>query len=90
MPDVAKEGEKLQYQLVYYKIRVEVETTKQLIKSVGRLRPKETQGNAEAQVQRSVICGRDGTVHSTVDLLEGVSEEDSQIPIQMVSHTKSA
>lgn len=76
MPDVAKEGEILQSQLVYYKIRIETETTKHLIKAVGKLRPKETQGNAEAQIQRAVICGRDGTIHRIVDILEGVSEAD--------------
>lgn len=76
MPDVVKEGDILEHQMVYYKIRIEAETTKQLIKSVGKLRPKETQGDPEAQIQRSVICGRDETRHRTTDMLEGLSEAD--------------
>ncbi|CAF9915835.1 hypothetical protein IMSHALPRED_002712 [Imshaugia aleurites] len=41
-------------------------------KAVDKKRAKETPGNRKAQIERDIICGRDGTIHSMVDLLEGL------------------
>lgn len=49
---------------------------KQLLEALDRLRPEVTQGNEDAKFKRAVLCGRDGTIHHTVDLLEGLSEAE--------------
>lgn len=76
MPEPAKEGDTLQSQLVYYKIREDVKTTKQLINGLNKLRPGESKGNAEAQMKRAILCGRDQTKYRMVDILDGLSDAD--------------
>lgn len=76
MPEPAKEGDVLQSQLVYYKIREDVTTTKQLINGLNKLRPGETKGNANAQMKRAILCGRDQTKYRMVDVFDGLSDAD--------------
>lgn len=49
---------------------------KQLLEALDKLRPEVSQGNADAQFKRALLCGRDGTIHHTVDILEGLSETE--------------
>ena len=45
------------------------------MRAVDALRPKFTQGDPDREKKRAIVCGKDQTVHRTVDLLEGLSEE---------------
>lgn len=76
MPAVAKVGDVLQSQMVYYKIRVEEATTKQLLNGLAKLRFQETPGDPDAEIKRSLICGGDQTIHRTEDIFEGLSAAD--------------
>ena len=76
MPEPAKEGEKLQSELIYYKIHEEVATVKNLINGLNKLRPGESKGNAIAQVKRAILCGRDQTQYRMIDIFEGLSDTD--------------
>ena len=72
---LAKKGEVLRSQMVYYKIRFNIGPTKPLLKAVDALRPKLTQGDVDSDRNRAVICGKDQTVYRMVDLLGGLSED---------------
>lgn len=76
MPEPAKEGDVLQSQLVYYKIREDVTTTKQLINGLNKLRPGETKGSVNAEIKRAILCGRDQTKYRMVDIFDGLSDAD--------------
>ncbi len=76
MPPAAKPGDLLKSQMVYFKIRIEVTTTKQLLKTLNNLRFKETKGNLNAQIKRLLVCGGDQKVYRTVDLLAGLSDTE--------------
>ena len=76
MPKAAKEGEVLQWQLVEYKICLEVKTTEQCQNGLNTLRSRETKGNTETQMKRPIICGRDQTKYRMVEILDGLSEAD--------------
>ena len=76
MPPAAKPGDLLKSQMVFFKIRTEVTTTKQLLNTLNSLRFKKTKGNMAAQIKRSLLCGGDQKIYRTVDLLEGLSDEE--------------
>ena len=75
MPAPSEKGDVLLSQMVYYKIRFDLGPTKPLMRAVDALRPKFTQGDPDSEKKRAIVCGKDQTVHRTVDLLGGLSEE---------------
>lgn len=76
MPPAYKEGDVLNHELVYYKITPNIQVTRGLVNSVNSLRAKETPGQQEAQIKRAVICGQDGTTYRTIDLMDGLTEQE--------------
>lgn len=42
-------------------LRIEVRTTRKLIKSLNKIRLQETKGDLNAQITRGQICGEDQT-----------------------------
>ena len=61
---------------MYLKIREDVTITTKLINGLNKLRPSESQGNADAQRKRAIICGRNQTQFCMVDIFDGLSEDE--------------
>lgn len=76
MPTANKLGDTLQSQMVYYKVKKDVGTTKSLLNSLDLLRFKNTEGDEIAEMKRTILCGHKQKQFRMPNLLEGLTDAE--------------